>query len=83
MGVRLVPEPTDASSLGLRGAASGSDGRSRCRQDGIGAPFVLDAPINGHAFETSVAQVLGPERRPGDGGIMVTLSNHKGLGCGI
>jgi transposase len=48
------------------------------RQDGIIAPFVLDGPINRHAFETYVAKVLMPELRPGDIVIMDNLSSHKG-----
>jgi transposase len=48
------------------------------RQDGIVAPFVLDGPINRHAFETYVARVLVPELRPGDVVIMDNLPNHKG-----
>jgi len=48
------------------------------RHDGIVAPFVLDGPINRHAFETYVAQVLVPELRPGDIVIMDNLSSHKG-----
>ena len=42
------------------------------------APFVLDGPINRHAFETYVAQVLGPDLREGDIVIMDNLSSHKG-----
>jgi transposase len=49
------------------------------RLDGIVAPFVLDGPINQHAFETYVARVLVPELRPGDLVIMDNLSSHKGL----
>jgi transposase len=48
------------------------------RQDGIVAPFVLDGPINRHAFETYVARVLVPELRPGDVVIMDNLPSHKG-----
>jgi transposase len=48
------------------------------RQDGIVAPFVLDGPINRHAFETYVARVLVPELRPGDLVVMDNLSSHKG-----
>ena len=47
------------------------------RQDGIVAPFVLDGPINRHAFETYVARVLVPELRPGDLVVMDNLSSHK------
>ena len=42
------------------------------------APFVLDGPINRHAFETYVARVLVPDLRPGDIVIMDNLSSHKG-----
>ena len=48
------------------------------RRDGIVAPFVLDGPINRHAFETYVAQVLVPELRPDDVVVMDYLSSHKG-----
>ena len=48
------------------------------RQDGIVAPFVLDGPINRHAFEAYVAKVLMPELRPGDIVILDNLSSHKG-----
>jgi transposase len=48
------------------------------RQDQIVAPFVLDGPINRHAFETYVARVLVPELRPGDIVILDNLSSHKG-----
>jgi transposase len=48
------------------------------RQDGIVAPFVLDGPINRHAFETYVARVLAPELLPGDVVILDNLSSHKG-----
>ena len=48
------------------------------RQDGIVAPFVLDGPINRHAFEIYVERVLVPELRPGDVVVMDNLSSHKG-----
>ncbi len=48
------------------------------RLTGVVAPFVLDGPINRHAFETYVEKVLVPELRPGDGVIMDNLSSHKG-----
>jgi transposase len=43
------------------------------------APFVLDGPINRHAFETYVEKVLVPQLRSGDVVIMDNLSSHKGL----
>ena len=42
------------------------------------APMVLDGPINGHAFQAYVDQVLVPELRPGDIVIMDSLGSHKG-----
>jgi transposase len=45
---------------------------------GMIAPFVLDGPINRHAFETYVEKVLVPQLRPGDVVIMDNLSSHKG-----
>ena len=45
---------------------------------GMIAPFVLDGPINRHAFETYVEKVLVAELRPGDIVIMDNLSSHKG-----
>ena len=42
------------------------------------APFVLDGPINGDAFEAYVEQVLVPELQPGDIVVMDNLSSHKG-----
>ena len=45
---------------------------------GMIAPFVLDGPINRHAFETYVEKVLVPELRPGDAVVMDNLSSHKG-----
>src|SRR3954462_8733629 len=44
------------------------------------APFVLDGPINRHAFETYVARVLVPELRRRDLMIMDNMSSHKGPG---
>ena len=40
--------------------------------------MVVDGPINRHAFEAYVAQVLVPEPRPGDVVILDNLSSHKG-----
>jgi transposase len=48
------------------------------RLNGIAAPFVLDGPINAHAFETYVAKVLARELKPGDIVVMDNLSSHKG-----
>ena len=48
------------------------------RLDGIAAPFVLDGPINGRAFQTYVDQVLVPELKPGDIVVMNNLGSHKG-----
>ncbi len=48
------------------------------RRSGLIAPFVLDGPINRHAFETYVARVLVAELRPGDVVIMDNLPSHKG-----
>lgn len=48
------------------------------RLTGMVAPMVLDGPINGHAFQSYVDQVLVPELRPGDIVIMDNLGSHKG-----
>lgn len=48
------------------------------RLTGIVAPFVLNGPINRHAFEIYVEKVLAPDLRPGDIVIMDNLSSHKG-----
>ena len=48
------------------------------RLTGMVAPMVLDGPINGHAFQAYVDQVLVPELRPGDIVIMDNLGSHKG-----
>ena len=48
------------------------------RQTGMVAPMVLDGPINGHAFQAYIDQVLVPELRPGDIVIMDNLGSHKG-----
>ena len=39
---------------------------SALRLTGMMAPMVLDGPINGHAFQAYVDQVLVPELKPGD-----------------
>lgn len=48
------------------------------RASGLVAPFVLDGPINRHAFETYFARVLVPDLRPSDVVVMDNLSSHKG-----
>lgn len=48
------------------------------RASGLVAPFVLDGPINRHAFKTYVARVLVPDLRHGDVVVMDNLSSHKG-----
>ena len=48
------------------------------RLTGMVAPMVLDGPINGHAFQAYVDQVLVPELRPGDIVIMDNLGSHRG-----
>ncbi len=48
------------------------------RYDRIAAPMVLDGPINRHAFQAYVDQVLVPELRPGDVVVMDNLSSHRG-----
>ena len=48
------------------------------RQDGIGAPFVLDGAMNRATFEAYVDQVLAPTLKPGDIVIMDNLPAHKG-----
>jgi transposase len=45
---------------------------------GMIAPWVLDGPINRHAFETYVEKVLVPELTPGDVVVLDNLSSHKG-----
>ncbi len=48
------------------------------RLTGMVAPMVLDGPINGHAFQAYVDQVLVPELKPGDIVVMDNLGSHKG-----
>ncbi len=48
------------------------------RHDRIDAPWVLDGPINGAAFQTYVDKMLVPTLRPGDIVVMDNLSSHKG-----
>jgi transposase len=50
------------------------------RLTGMVAPMVLDGPINGHAFQAYVDQILVPKLRPGDIVIMDNLGSHKGRG---
>lgn len=47
------------------------------RMTGMGAPMVLDGPINGNWFEAHVAKVLVPELRSGDIVVMDNVSSHK------
>jgi transposase len=47
------------------------------RHDGLGAPMVLDGPINGVSFQAYVDQVLVPTLSPGDVVIMDNLGSHK------
>ena len=49
------------------------------RLTGMVAPMVLDGPINGHAFQAYVDQVLVPELKPGDIVVMDNLGSHKGV----
>lgn len=44
---------------------------------GVVAPWVLDGPINGDAFETYVRKVLVPELKQGGVVVMDNLSSHK------
>jgi transposase len=48
------------------------------RHDQITAPFVLDGPINGQAFQSYVAEVLAPTLLPGDIVVLDNLGSHKG-----
>ena len=48
------------------------------RHDRIDAPWLLDGPIDGEAFQTYVEKVLAPTLRPGDIVILDNLSSHKG-----
>src|ERR1700724_3348425 len=52
------------------------------RCDRIGAPRVLDGPINGESFQTYVNQVLVPTLKPGDVVILDNLGSYKGKGVG-
>ena len=46
--------------------------------DRIGAPCVIDGPINGESFLAYVEQILVPTLAPGDIVIMDNLGSHKG-----
>jgi transposase len=48
------------------------------RHDRVGAPWVLDGPINGESFRTYVEAELVPTLKPGDVVIMDNLGSHKG-----
>jgi len=48
------------------------------RHDRIGAPWLLDGPINGESFRIYVEKVLAPTLKPGDIVIMDNLGSHKG-----
>lgn len=49
------------------------------RHHRIGAPFVLDGPVNGEAFRAYIEHVLVPTLRPGDVVVMVdNRCSHKG-----
>jgi transposase len=50
------------------------------RLSGITAPWVLDAPMNGRAFEVYVRQVLAPTLRRGDILVLDNLPAHKVAG---
>jgi transposase len=47
------------------------------RCDGLVAPWVLDGPMNGEAFETYIETQLAPTLVRGDVVIMDNLSSHK------
>jgi len=47
------------------------------RCDGLVAPWVLDGPMNGEAFETYIETQLAPILARGDVVIMDNLSSHK------
>lgn len=48
------------------------------RHDRITAPWFIDGPINGEAFQLYVEKVLVPTLRPGDIVILDNLGSHKG-----
>ena len=43
----------------------------------MGAPMVLDGPMNGAAFRAYIEQVLAPTLQPGDIVVMDNLAAHK------
>lgn len=45
----------------------------------VSAPWLLEGPLNGTAFETYVDQVLVPTLKPGDVVLIDNLSAHKGV----
>jgi transposase len=47
------------------------------RHDRIGAPWLIDGPINGQRFRLYVETVLLPTLRPGDIVVMDNLGSHK------
>lgn len=47
------------------------------RLTGIATPFVLDGPIDRHAFETDTDKVLVPELAAGDVVVTDNLSSHR------
>ena len=50
------------------------------RSDGLCAPFVVDAPMNGEIFRASVERCLAPALRVGDLVIMDNLPAHRVAG---
>lgn len=50
------------------------------RHDGLGAPLLLDGPMNGTAFLAYIKKILSPELRPGDIVICDNLPSHKVFG---
>ena len=50
------------------------------RHDGVTAPCVFDAPINGEKFRAYVEQILVPTLKPGDIVLMDNLNSHKVAG---
>jgi len=50
------------------------------RYDGVTAPMVLDASMNGKTFLAYVTQFLCPTLQPGDTVILDNLSSHKVAG---
>ena len=50
------------------------------RHDRLDAPWLVNGPINGEAFQCYVEKVLVPTLKPGDIVIMDNLGSHKGTG---